>query len=157
MIREAALLVAVSMGRPIFVAQTRPGHHERRFVVLKFRTMSDRRRADGELLPGAERLGRLGRFLRASSLDELPELVNVLRGDMALSGLVHCCRSTCRSMTRSRPDGTTYVGGSRAGCRSKAGIDSVGRTSSISPSAGGAGPTTGHSVRRATTATLGDR
>ena len=86
MILVAAVLVAVSMGRPIFVAQTRPGHHERRFVMLKFHIMSDRRRADGELLPGAERLGRLGRFLRASSLDELPELVNVLRGDMGLVG-----------------------------------------------------------------------
>ena len=81
-----AILVRFKLGTPVLFRQQRAGLHGRRFVMVKFRTMSDARGPDGELLPDAERLGRLGRLLRATSLDELPELWNVLRGDMSLVG-----------------------------------------------------------------------
>ena len=78
--------ILIVMGRPVFFRQERPGRDGKLFAMLKFRTMSDRRDSSGDLLPDAERLGRLGRFLRSSSLDELPELINVIRGDMSLVG-----------------------------------------------------------------------
>lgn len=81
-----ALLILATMGRPVLFTQLRPGLEGRPFKIVKFRTMADRRGADGVLLPDRERLGRLGRAIRASSLDELPELWNVLRGDMSLVG-----------------------------------------------------------------------
>lgn len=74
------------LGSPVFFRQTRPGLHGLPFKMIKFRTMTDARRPDGQLLPDAERLTPFGRFLRASSLDELPELWNVLKGDMSLVG-----------------------------------------------------------------------
>ncbi|CAN7353215.1 sugar transferase [Variovorax paradoxus] len=74
------------LGRPVFFKQTRPGLHGRRFRLVKFRTMTDARDPTGQLLPDAERLTAFGRFLRASSLDELPELWNVLKGEMSLVG-----------------------------------------------------------------------
>jgi lipopolysaccharide/colanic/teichoic acid biosynthesis glycosyltransferase len=81
-----ALAVAVFIGHPVFFTQVRPGLLGRPFKMVKFRSMSDERGASGELLPDALRLSRFGKFLRASSLDELPELWNVLKGDMSLVG-----------------------------------------------------------------------
>jgi lipopolysaccharide/colanic/teichoic acid biosynthesis glycosyltransferase len=74
------------LGSPVFFRQTRPGLHGQPFNMVKFRTMTDARGPDGALLPDADRLTPFGRFLRASSLDELPELWNVLKGDMSLVG-----------------------------------------------------------------------
>ena len=81
-----ALVVLATMGRPVLFTQLRPGLGGRPFRLIKFRSMSDRRGPDGALLPDAQRLGRIGRLLRSTSLDELPELINVLRGDMSLVG-----------------------------------------------------------------------
>ena len=74
------------LGGPVFFRQIRPGLHGQPFLMVKFRTMTDKRGLDGQLLPDAARLTVFGRFLRASSLDELPELWNVLKGDMSLVG-----------------------------------------------------------------------
>ena len=79
-------LVALLLGRPLFFRQTRPGLHGEPFNLIKFRTMSDARDHAGNLLPDAQRSTRFGRFLRNTSVDELPELWNVLRGDMSLVG-----------------------------------------------------------------------
>lgn len=81
-----ALLVRVRLGRPVFFTQTRAGLGGRPFRLVKFRSMTDARGPDGGLLPDEERLPPFGRFLRASSLDELPELVNVVAGEMSLVG-----------------------------------------------------------------------
>lgn len=80
------VLVRRSMGSPVFFRQQRPGKDGKPFGMVKFRTMSDARDAEGKLLPDAERLTRLGQLMRATSLDELPELWNVLKGDMSLVG-----------------------------------------------------------------------
>ena len=81
-----ALLVRVVLGPPVLFRQHRPGLAGRPFVLVKFRTMTDERDGAGRLLPDDERLTALGRVLRATSLDELPELLNVLKGDMSLVG-----------------------------------------------------------------------
>jgi len=81
-----ALLVRIFLGKPVLFRQQRPGYQGRPFFLYKFRTMTEARGPDGNLLPDAERLTPLGRFLRATSLDELPELFNVLRGEMSLVG-----------------------------------------------------------------------
>jgi sugar transferase EpsL len=81
-----ALLVWRTMGRPVLFRQARPGLHGKPFVMYKFRTMRDLRDAEGNLLPDEARLTPFGRWLRTTSLDELPELVNVLRGEMSLVG-----------------------------------------------------------------------
>jgi sugar transferase EpsL len=81
-----ALLVRIKLGAPVLFRQQRPGLHGRPFTMLKFRTMTEARDADGNLLPDARRLTPLGRFLRVTSLDELPELFNVLKGEMSLVG-----------------------------------------------------------------------
>ncbi len=81
-----ALIVRIGLGSPVLFVQERPGKDGRLFRLIKFRTMRDTRHADGTLLPDAQRLPPLGRLLRASSLDELPELWNVLRAEMSLVG-----------------------------------------------------------------------
>ena len=82
----AAVAVRVSMGAPVFFRQERPGLGGRPFRLFKFRTMSDARGPDGNLLPDDERLTAVGQFIRSTSLDELPQLLNVLRGEMSLVG-----------------------------------------------------------------------
>ncbi|MDP3071632.1 MAG: sugar transferase [Opitutaceae bacterium] len=81
-----AVLVRAKLGAPVFFRQRRPGRDAVIFELIKFRTMRDTRDAAGRLLPDAERLTAFGRWLRSTSLDELPELVNVLRGEMSLVG-----------------------------------------------------------------------
>lgn len=81
-----AVLVRIKLGGPILFRQNRPGLHGKPFEMVKFRTMTNERDAEGLLLPDAERLTSFGRFLRNSSFDELPELINVLRGEMSLVG-----------------------------------------------------------------------
>jgi lipopolysaccharide/colanic/teichoic acid biosynthesis glycosyltransferase len=81
-----AVVVRLKLGAPVLFRQERPGLHAQPFTLHKLRSMSDARGPDGELLPDAERLGRFGRFLRATSLDELPELWDVVRGAMSMVG-----------------------------------------------------------------------
>ena len=80
------VLVRVFLGTPVIFRQERPGLHGKPFFILKFRSMTDERDAEGHLLPDDRRLTKFGRFLRASSLDELPELWNVISGKMSLVG-----------------------------------------------------------------------
>ena len=82
----AILLLFFNKGAGVFFLQERPGKNNRIFKVIKFKTMTDERDANGELLPNKDRLTPFGRFVRATSLDELPQLINVVKGDMALIG-----------------------------------------------------------------------
>lgn len=81
-----AILVRVKLGSPVLFKQKRPGLNERIFMMYKFRTMTDETDKNGELLPDSVRLTKFGRFLRSTSLDELPELFNILKGDMSIIG-----------------------------------------------------------------------
>ena len=81
-----AVLVRIKLGSPVIFKQDRPGKNERIFKLYKFRTMTDAKNADGNLLPDSERLTKFGKALRATSLDELPEMFNILKGDMSLIG-----------------------------------------------------------------------
>lgn len=80
------ILVRVKLGSPILFKQERPGKNEKIFTLCKFRTMTDERDENGQLMPDAVRLTKFGKFLRATSLDELPELFNILKGDMSIIG-----------------------------------------------------------------------
>ena len=80
------ILVRVKLGSPVLFRQERPGKNEKIFTLCKFRTMTDEKDENGRLLPDAVRLTKFGRFLRGTSLDELPELFNILKGDMSIIG-----------------------------------------------------------------------
>ena len=80
------ILVRINLGSPIIFKQKRPGKYEKIFTLYKFRTMTDKRDIDGNLLPDEYRLTKFGKFLRSTSLDELPELINIIKGDMAIVG-----------------------------------------------------------------------
>ena len=81
-----AILVKVKLGSPILFMQERPGKDEKIFKLYKFRTMTDKRDENGNLLPDAKRLTKFGSFLRSTSIDELPELINIIKGDMSIIG-----------------------------------------------------------------------
>lgn len=81
-----ALLVKINLGSPVLFTQLRPGKNEKIFKIYKYRTMTDKKSIDGKLLPDKERLTKFGSFLRSTSLDELPELINILKGDMSVVG-----------------------------------------------------------------------
>ena len=81
-----ALLVRIKLGSPVIFKQERPGLHEKIFTLYKFRTMTDKKDKDGNLLPDDQRLTKFGKLLRSTSLDELPELFNILKGDMSIVG-----------------------------------------------------------------------
>ena len=81
-----AILVRCKLGSPVIFKQQRPGYHEKIFCMYKFRTMTDAKDANGNLLPDEVRLTKFGKALRSTSLDELPELFNILKGDMAIVG-----------------------------------------------------------------------
>lgn len=80
------LLYFANKGAGVFFTQDRPGKNEKIFKAIKFKTMTDERGADGELLPDADRLTPVGKFIRSTSIDELPQLINILKGDMAFIG-----------------------------------------------------------------------
>ncbi|MCF2657034.1 sugar transferase [Lacrimispora saccharolytica] len=80
------ILVRIKLGSPVLFCQERPGYNEKIFKLYKFRTMTDKRDEKGNLLPDSERLTKFGSMLRSTSLDELPEMFNILKGDMSLIG-----------------------------------------------------------------------
>ena len=80
------ILVRIKLGSPVLFCQKRPGYKEKIFTLYKFRTMTDKRDENGTLLPDSERLTKFGSMLRSTSLDELPEMFNILKGDMSLIG-----------------------------------------------------------------------
>lgn len=80
------IIVRIKLGKPVIFRQKRPGKNEKIFTLYKFRTMTDKTDEQGNLLPDEERLTKFGKVLRSTSLDELPELVNILKGDMAIVG-----------------------------------------------------------------------
>lgn len=81
-----AILVRIKLGNPIIFKQQRPGKNEKIFTLYKFRTMTDKKDENGNLLPDSDRLTKFGKLLRSTSLDELPELINIIKGDMAIVG-----------------------------------------------------------------------
>lgn len=86
LLAATAVLVKTKLGSPVLFKQERPGKNEKIFTLMKFRTMTDERDENGELLPDEVRLTKFGKFLRSTSIDELPELFNILKGDMSVIG-----------------------------------------------------------------------
>ncbi len=80
------ILVRIKLGKPVIFKQKRPGKDEKIFILYKFRTMTDKKDEEGNLLPDSKRLTKFGKFLRSTSLDELPELINIIKGEMAIVG-----------------------------------------------------------------------
>ena len=80
------VMVRIKLGKPIFFKQIRTGYRQKKFNMIKFRTMINKRNEKGELLPDEERMTKFGKFLRSSSLDELPELISIIKGDMSIIG-----------------------------------------------------------------------
>ena len=81
-----AILVKIKLGSPIIFKQQRPGKNEKIFTLYKFRTMTDKKDEEGNLLPDEQRITKFGKILRSTSIDELPELINILKGDMSIVG-----------------------------------------------------------------------
>ncbi|MEB7065265.1 sugar transferase [Mammaliicoccus sciuri] len=81
-----SIAIVTKMGKPVLFKQTRPGKNEKPFQILKFRTMADERDSNGKLLPDDKRMTKTGNFIRKTSIDELPQLINVLKGDLSLVG-----------------------------------------------------------------------
>ena len=129
-----ALAIRLVLGRPVIFAQRRPGRHGRPFILYKFRTMSAARAADGRLRPDRERLTRLGRLLRRTSVDELPGLINVVRGDMSLVGPRPLLMEYLPLYTREQAAGTRFDPESPGGLSSTAVTRCRGRTASRSMS-----------------------
>ena len=123
-----AVLVRTKLGSPVIFSQERPGKNEKIFKMYKFRSMTDARDENGELLPDEVRLTHFGKVLRSTSLDELPELWNIFKGDMSIVGPCWC--ATCPAITRSSITATMCAPASRAGRRSTAATRSRGRISS---------------------------
>ena len=120
-----AILVRINLGSPVLFRQERPGLHEKIFALYKFRSMKDAQDKDGNPLPDELRLTRFGKILRASSLDELPELFNVLKGEMSLVG------PRPPYITTNSAAGMTCFRESPAGHRSTGGTPSAGRKNSV--------------------------
>jgi lipopolysaccharide/colanic/teichoic acid biosynthesis glycosyltransferase len=123
-----AVAIAATMGKPIFFRQMRPGLRGRPSLIWKFRTMRAPRRGEVWFDSDAARVTRLGAFLRTTSLDELPELWNVLRGDMSLVGPRRCSWSTSTTTPPRRSVATTCAPGSPAGPPSTVAIPPGSRT-----------------------------
>ena len=123
-------LYFANQGGGIFFMQERPGKDSRIFKVIKFKTMTDARDANGTLLPDAQRLTKVGRFVRSTSIDELPQLFNVLKGDMALIGPRPLLIKYLPCIVGSRRDVTRYVPASRDGRSVTDGTLSVGAKNS---------------------------
>lgn len=104
-------------GAGVFFTQDRPGKNARIFKAIKFKTMTDERDSGGNLLPDAERLTKIGKIVRSLSIDELPQLINVLKGDMALVGPVLYCRSIFLYIQRNSSVAMKYVRELRGGHR----------------------------------------
>ena len=116
-------------GAGAFFLQERPGKNGKIFKVVKFKTMTDERDAEGNLLPDADRLTNVGRFVRSTSIDELPQLINVVKGDMALIGPLPLCRNICLFTQKSKREGMRFVRGLQVGHNAMGAMRSAGRRS----------------------------